>query len=218
MNIFENDLRKANAKLLLYSQLYYAAMQSKTKTLADLSTKLDMVGATFQADLIRPFQTDGRSKATTEFQLAFSDLFSNKETPVELLDYYEVLADYINKYISSEQTFLKNMYLFRQYFYESCGFNTLYKYIYELSDNNNKDVTGEYRYAFTNRLNEYQKLNSNNYHKDLFVATQADNKTVYTPFDKNNIVENFDNERYYYLNPRHSDYKRIKDYEKEFFG
>lgn len=218
MYIFENDLRKANAKLLVYSQLYYTAMQSKTKVMADLSAKLDMVGATFQSDLIRPFQTDGRVKETTDFQLAFSDLFSNKSTAVELIDYYTTLADYVNKYFSSEQTFLKNMYLFRQYFYESCGFNTLYEYRYNLLENENTDATGEYKYSFTSKLNDYsEKLSENNYHKDLFIKTEENDKIVYIPFDKNHIVDNFKNEKYYYLNPRNK-YKWIKEHKNEYLG
>jgi hypothetical protein len=128
MHVFENDLRKANAKLLLYSQSYYNALQSKTKILANLSSQLDMIGATFNADLVKPFQIDGRTKATTDFMLAMSDLLSNKNMEVELLDYHKVLADYINKYFNSEQTFLKNIFLFRKYFYEPCDAGKLYSY------------------------------------------------------------------------------------------
>jgi len=128
MTIFEDKLRKANAKLLLYSQLYYNSIQMKTQIMAKLSSKLDLVGATFQSDLVHPYQTDGRVKKTSDFQLSLSDLFSNKNNPVELIDYHITLADYVNKYVSAEQMFLKNMYLFREYFYQPCGLNTLYEY------------------------------------------------------------------------------------------
>lgn len=216
MNIFENDLRKANAKLLLYSQLYYQSIQTKTKIISNLSAQLDMVGATFHADLVKPFQIDGRIQETTEFNLALSDLFSNKETSIELIDYYTTLADYVNKYITAEQAFLKNIYLFRKYFYESCGLGSLHHYTWVMNEETDSD---EYKYSFVNKIDEYTKLNSTNYQKNIFIQTKINGINKYTPFDKNNVVTDYNNSKYYYLNPQKADgYKPINDNNKSQYG
>lgn len=216
LSIFENDLRKANAKVLLYSQLYYQSIQAKTKILSTLSSKIDLVGATFNAELIKPFQTDGRVKTTTDFVLAMSDLFKNNIQTVELIDYHETLGDYINKYFNAEQSFLKNIYLFRQYFYEGCGLGNLYNYKWELAAPNNDT---QVYYSFENQFNKYIKLTTSNFNKNIFIqTTDANQHKQYTPFDKNKLVTMDNYTTHYYLDPFVDNYVLISNDKPQYQG
>lgn len=203
LDTLQNDLRKANAKLLLYTQLYYQAIQTKTKIMANLSAKLDKIGAVFQADLINPFMLNGRANATTEFSLAMSDLFASSTETIRLLNYYETLSDYVNKYLNSEQSFLKNMYLFREYFNANSNLGTLYNYSFSISNPNietNKIVT------FTNP-NTYLKLTIDNQHSPIYEKQG----NVYLPYDKNTIItsKNYKSPDLYYFNPKSDKKTRI---------
>ena len=133
IQVFQNDLRKTNSKLLLYSQLYYQALQNKTKELANLESRIDRVGATFNADFLQPV-TDNKPYESTDFILAYSDLTSQLAgtEKINLIDYEKTMSDYITKYINAEQTFLKNMYLFRKYFNEKVNKTTLNEYVISL--------------------------------------------------------------------------------------
>lgn len=205
MQILENNLRKTNAKLLLYSQLYYQAIQNKTKILANLSSKIDLVGATFQADFINPFMSQGKITKTTDFELALSDLFSNSTEPTNLITYYETLTDYVNKYINAEQTFLKNMYLFREYFESYTNFGTLHEYWFTLpkpKDDDNIVISfssPNKLLALVDNIDEYYsfKLVEKNTSYQPMFHKQED---TYIPIDKNKIItEDNYNQGYYYL-------------------
>lgn len=192
MRLLENDLRKANAKLLLYSQLYYQAMQSRTEIMAKLSSKLDLIGATFQADILNPYLEDGRTTKTTDFVLAMSDLFVNSTEPIALLSYYELLTDYVNKYFNAEQAFLKNMYLFRNYFESKANLGTLYTYNFELPDQSNNNI----QISFTTP-NQYISLTEDNSHYPIY-EKQDD---AYVIYNRDNIVQDSNITRFHYLNP-----------------
>lgn len=191
MQLLQNNLRKVNAKLLYYSQEYYKAIQSKTIILGDLSAKLDLVGATFQTDVINPYLEDGRVTKTTDFVLAMSDLWSNSKQEVPLLNYYETLTDYVNKYYQAEQTFLKNMYLFNDYFNSKTNFGTLYTYTFTLP---NQD--GKTQISFTTP-NQYVSLNEKNQHYPIYEKV-ADGYQLY---NRNNIVDDNNISRFCYLDP-----------------
>jgi hypothetical protein len=211
MFLLQNNLRKANAKLLLYSQLYYQAIQNKTKVIANLSAKIDKVGATFQADLINPFMTDGRAKETTEFSLAMSDLFENTHEPVKLITYYETLTDYVNKYFNAEQTFLKNMYLFREYFEAKSNLESLYSYTFTLKQKDAYD-----RIITFSSPNQYNKLTDANKHNPIY--TKQDD--TYLPYDKSIILNelNYKTDGLYYLNPASSGKTLIEETDVQYYG
>jgi hypothetical protein len=213
MQLLENDLRKANAKLLLYSQLYYQAIQNKTKIIANLSAKIDKVGAVFQADLINPFMLDGRAKETTEFNLALSDLFANSSEPIKLITYYETLSDYVNKYFNAEQTFLKNMYLFRDYFESKSNLGTLYSYYFTLSQENEGASTTVVTFSTPER---YAKLTSSNQYNTIYEKQDE----VYILYDKNEIInkDNYNNNNIYYLDPLSDNKKEINNNTPEYLG
>lgn len=209
MNEFENELRKANAKLLLYSQLYYKAIQTRTEIIGKLSSKIDLVGATFQADILNPYLEDGRVIKTTDFTLAMSDLFANSTQPISLLNYYELLTDYVNKYFNAEQTFLKNMYLFRSCFESKANLGILYKYSFELPLNQ----TGNIQVSFT-MPNQYISLTETNSHYPIY-EKQDD---VYISYDKENIVQSSNIKEFYYLDPYADGFTQITTKTPQYYG
>ena len=207
MHLLENNLRKTNAKLLLYSQLYYQSIQNRTTILANLSAKLDMVGATFQSDILNPYFEDGRITKTTDFTLAISDLFANTTEPISLLGYYETLSDYVNKYFNAEQTFLKNMHLFRDYFNSKANLGILYKYTFTLPNQDNKDI----QISFTTP-NQYVTLNEKNQHYPIYEKVDG----VYQIYNKDNIVTSDTIGRFHYLDPEADNMKEIKNNTPEY--
>lgn len=126
LNIIYNDLRISNGLLLFYTKEYYAALHEKTKILADITNQFDVLGATFSADIVNPYATKRviTNLDSSSFAQSYNNIFTakdlTKKTP--LLNFDETYTSYINKYISAEQRFLKNIYNFRDYFNSPVSF------------------------------------------------------------------------------------------------
>ena len=120
MSLISNDLRIANGKLLLYSNEYKNALKDKIKAVSDITNDLDSVGAAFQADVVDVYASDGTIDNISYFNNAYNTVFGsdryNMTNKKPLLDYENLLTQYGNKYFSSRQRFLKNIYKFRDYF------------------------------------------------------------------------------------------------------
>jgi hypothetical protein len=72
-SLFSDDLRIINGQLALYSNEYYTAYHKKTSTLAELISQLDSLGALAEADLIQPYQDNGKSITDYDnFKLSYS--------------------------------------------------------------------------------------------------------------------------------------------------
>lgn len=121
LNIIKNDLRIVNGQLLLYTKEYYNALHQKTIKIARLLEDIDSVGAAFQADVVDKYAEKGEIINIDYFQEAYNTLVSGSNwstlNKTEILNYEDVLTEYGNKYIKSQQRFLKNIYNFRHYFY-----------------------------------------------------------------------------------------------------
>lgn len=123
MNKLQNDLRIVNGKLLFLSDSYFRALRTKTKELSDLTNNLDALSAEFHANVVDPL-TEGKTiKDLNGFLNSYNSIFKLKTNTQQLLDYTNVLSDYFEKYLNSEQRFLKNIYAFRKYFNEPCTFS-----------------------------------------------------------------------------------------------
>ena len=117
MSVLQNDLRIINGQLLFYSSSYYWAIHQKTKILADIANKLDMLGATCNSDLIVPYMEYGEINDYKSFDSAYRAIFQASTTsPLGLIGYEKELTESFNNYFSSEQRFLKNMYKFKEFF------------------------------------------------------------------------------------------------------
>lgn len=204
MDMFENRLRKANARLLMYTQQYYSAMQAKTESLSIISSKIDKVGAIFQSDILDPFKETGSIRETTDIEQALSDLFASNSEKKELISYYETLADYINKYYAAEQSFLKNIYLFRQYFDEFTNFGSLYSHLFRFKQEQTDNVI----YSFSNP-NQYVKLSMSNYTSGIYQKEQGQ----YVLLDSNKVItmDNYNSSEFVYLDPVSSSFIQINE-------
>ena len=119
-SLFSDDLRIINGQLALYSNEYYTAYHKKTSTLAELISQLDSLGALAEADLIQPYQDNGKSITDYDnFKLSYSLLWQDKKQAAEktsIVDYDKTITYYTNLYFNSQQRFLKNIYNFSNYF------------------------------------------------------------------------------------------------------
>ena len=98
MSLLENNLRKINARLLRYSQAYYQSIQNKTKLIGELTSRIDLVGALFNSDILQAYAQDGAIRKTTDFNQALDALFSKNAESSSMITYYETLSEYVNKY------------------------------------------------------------------------------------------------------------------------
>ena len=57
-----NDLRIINGQLLVYSKLYYNAVQDKVDILSKLQEKIDLLLAEFNASVVKSIQESGTIK------------------------------------------------------------------------------------------------------------------------------------------------------------
>lgn len=119
LNIINNELRINNGRLLVYSKNYYEALHNKTQILADLQAKIDTIGGQYSAEILSPFSTNGQVKSDiTDFTTSYSNLFpqTKRGELSYILNYDDVVTDYIRKYWSARQDCLKNLYNFREFF------------------------------------------------------------------------------------------------------
>lgn len=116
----QDNLRITNGRLLCYTNDYYEALRTKTTTLAELSNSIDSIGAAFNANVISPYASNGKVGDTTQFDNAYNSIYNNfdssEKSQLSILSYDETVSDYMNKYISTQQRFLKNMNEFKKYF------------------------------------------------------------------------------------------------------
>lgn len=111
-----DDLRKINGKLLCYSAAYYNAMHDKTKILANLINNFESMGAACQAAIISPYETTGVVSDYSYFTSAYNQIYTtNNINNTPLFNYYETRTDYFNKYFNAQQRFLRNAYLFKEF-------------------------------------------------------------------------------------------------------
>lgn len=103
---------------MAHSQAYYSALHKQTTVLAELTNQLDFLGATCQADVLTPYATLGKVKDSSQFINAYNNFFRTFDTskPIQLLNRTELLSNYLSKYFSADQRFLKNIKNFRDYF------------------------------------------------------------------------------------------------------
>ena len=102
--------------MLAYTKAYYQATKKKVETLAGITNNIDSIGAAFQSDVIDKYAEDGSVENIDYFLTAYEQWSQTKKEKDLLLNLNSVLVDYANKYIKTQQRFLKNIYNFRQFF------------------------------------------------------------------------------------------------------
>ena len=154
MNIFENKLRIINGQLMFYAQSYYTALHERTKELAQLVSNLDLLGANCEASIIQPLTTRGAvdTMYVEDFKNIYNDILGFNTIATQkkpILDYDDLITEYLNKYINSQQNFLKNIYNFSRYFYTKNSFaeKALYPYSININQSFNPEV-GQTKYVW----------------------------------------------------------------------
>lgn len=174
LSIFKNDLRVINGQLLVYAKQYYQAVHSATKTISNIINDIDSLSAAFHADVVDSYASGGKIGDISYFQEAYSTVSAKyfNQTSDSILNYEELLTEYFNKYVNSQQRFLKNIYNFQKYFNEKIDWSgqKLYKHSVVLENNVNYNIDGEYRYLSFDKP-YFQLLNDNfPYDRDTLVG------------------------------------------------
>ena len=130
-----NDLRIINGQLLVYSKLYYNAVQDKVDILSKLQEKIDLLLAEFNASVVKSIQESGTVKDLKTLEQKYDAFLMayGKSEKKELLNLPELLSEYATNYYKSEQRFLKNIYNFRNYFNSQSSYANSSIYTYTLS-------------------------------------------------------------------------------------
>ena len=119
MNTLINNLRIINGQLMYLTNNYYQAVKQKTEYISNLQQDADLLGSTFEADIVDPITRGTEIKDIQQFKNVYSTVFNIEQTDtIPIIDYNEILGEYFEKYLDSEQSFLKNCYEFRRYFNE----------------------------------------------------------------------------------------------------
>lgn len=177
----QNDLRKSNARLLLYTQLYYEQVKAKTENLAKLESQVDTLGAIFNAEFIAP-TNERKPFESSDFITAYTSLFVGQtENGIGLLDYSKTMTNYLNKYINAEQTFLKNMYLFKNYFNAKTDFGNLYTYTIKIPEQSHDQE----EYISFSKPDSYQKISIEDF-KNYIDADRLPTTQIY----EREVIEN----------------------------
>lgn len=195
-NLFNNKLRIINGQLLWYSQAHYNAIHYQTKLIADLTSKLDLLGATFEADFISPLADHGAlATDISDFTNAYNNIFSSLH-PGEgksLINLDDLKEEYATKYFNAQQRFLKNLYNFRDYFEQRNNLygSSIYKHKIEISVKDPDNYTINIAYP----IDSYIKYNSNiyitieNISKEENVSWNAIESKVKQAYDKEYAFE-----------------------------
>lgn len=119
MDTLINNLRIVNGQLMYLTNNYYQAVKQKTEYISNLQQDADLLGSTFEADIVDPITRGAEIKDIQQFKNVYSTVFNIEQTnTIPIIDYSEILGEYFEKYLDSEQSFLKNCYEFRRYFNE----------------------------------------------------------------------------------------------------
>ena len=156
MSMFQNNLRRINGQLLVYSYQYYNALHQRTAELASLTNSLDAIGASVEHLFVNNYAKKGININTTDFELSYNALFAkgtqDGEKRKSILNYNDLKAEYINKFCNAQQRFLKNIKNFKDYFNAPITVPTIYQY--KLSFEN----IASNRYVYSYNYKDYQPL------------------------------------------------------------
>lgn len=210
LNIFKNNLRIINGKLLYYSKEYFNALRQKTKIISDLLSKFDMIGAWIKNNIIDSYSLEGKIEPRNDFKELYNQTLKTNLTQNNkglLINFNETISEYFNKYFKSQQRFLKNIYNFKNYFNQLNRYSNLIKYNYKITANNNNQLRGQNKDFYNILLSPGQWTlidtdNMTNLNEFTIVAQQKGNT-----YEKINIVTQ-DNYRQFKIANR-VEYKKI---------
>lgn len=195
MDILINNLRIINGRLMYLTNNYYQLLKDKVKTISNLQTEADRLGSQFEADIVNPITRGTDIKSIQNFKSAYNEVFKIENyNSKPIIDYNDLLGEYCEKYIDSEQSFLKNCYEFRKYF------NEPFK-------NNFDSIDGLYKYTLTINMDNINSKNAEDhfisFNQPTFrqITSEDINQTIFHYTDGNyqlsEIVNNINKTNYY---------------------
>lgn len=147
LDTIKNDLRIVNGQIIYYNTSYQAALKEKTETLSNLLSQLETLNATAFAELTDKYAREGKINNIEYFDRVYIGVQQalNKYTGTSILDREDLMTEYANNYFKAQQSFLKNMYNFYDYFNspveEKDENAAITEYILEVCGENNNYIT-----------------------------------------------------------------------------
>lgn len=176
-NYFNNALRRINGKLITFIKQYYQATKNKVETISQITNDLDLLGAQANNSIIQSYKKNSSIGDLTEFTKTYNQVFKNMlgDNTAErnnILNYDVTLSDYVNKFIDTEQKFLKNIYNFTNYFNSQINFGDkdfgIYKYTISVAEEDDDDssTSDSYYYIFEDKEMTLADSSTDIYNKD----------------------------------------------------
>lgn len=191
MDKLTNDLRKVNGELLYYTKSYYDALHEKTRLLAELTNDFDSLSASWNSELNAVIENKGSLPDKTNnnnilsnipyFAEAYKNIFEVvPEKPTAILNREELITDYFNKFFLSEQTFLKNIKAFKEYFESASNVSDIYKTTIQVSfiESNESNNSSWYTFGDIND-NAFEVIKDKNNFSSIVYRLQDDKMLRY---------------------------------------
>lgn len=192
LKLVKENLRIANGYLLFYRKQYYDSLRQKTAYLANLDAMIDNYFANFEDGIISHYQNGeaisdfiGIDKASSLTETALKEIYyrenPNSTTPMISAD--ATIGSTMTSYFNAQQNFLKNIYLFRNFWKTKCNIEAakelnktngewyvLVKFIKEIKekDGTTKDYTQYDNLAFASMQAELTNYWDQAYHSSRF--------------------------------------------------
>lgn len=130
LKLIKENLRIANGYLLFYRKQYYDSLRQKTAYLANLDAVIDNYFANFEDGIISHYQNGeaisefiGINKASSLTEAALKEIYYRVDptatTPMISADV--TIGSTMTSYFNAQQSFLKNIYLFRNFWNTKCN-------------------------------------------------------------------------------------------------
>lgn len=130
LKLVKENLRIANGYLLFYRKQYYDSLRQKTAYLANLDAVIDNYFANFEDGIISHYQNGeaisefiGINKASSLTEAALKEIYYrvNPDSTTPMISADVTIGSTMTSYFNAQQSFLKNIYLFRNFWNTKCN-------------------------------------------------------------------------------------------------
>lgn len=191
LKLVKENLRIANGYLLFYRKQYYDSLRQKTAYLANLDAMIDNYFANFEDGIISHYQNGeaikdfiGIDKASSLTEAALKEIYYRVDptTTIPMISADITIGSTMTSYFNAQQNFLKNIYLFRNFWNAKCNIEDarkedktngqwyiLVRFIKEVGEGKNKKNYAQYdNLAFASMQAELTNYWDQAYHASRF--------------------------------------------------
>ena len=191
LKLIKENLRIANGYLLFYRKQYYDSLRQKTAYLANLDAMIDNYFANFEDGIISHYQNGeaisefiGIDKASSLTEAALKEIYYRVDpnSTIPMISADVTIGSTMTSYFNAQQDFLKNIYLFRNFWNTKCNIEAakelnktngewyvLVKFIKEIETDDGKiDYTQYDNLAFASMQAELTNYWDQAYHSSRF--------------------------------------------------